>query len=185
MRAKISVPTFNASPIVDRLPMNPYTTLIVAALIRQGDSVLLIQQQGAAESEPYWALPGGVVERDEYLYEALRRELREETGLTAGEIGTLAYTTQIARQEVAGQTIAFVFHVESWSGELRPADPDQVINAAQFVPVAEAITRLRDCPYPSMGEPAAAYLSRAAPLGSSWFYRVNFANVEFNVQRVP
>jgi 8-oxo-dGTP diphosphatase len=165
--------------------MKPYTIHIASAIIRQGESVLLIQQQGAAESEPYWALPGGVVERDEYLYEALQREVREETGLTVERIGTLAYTTQIARQEVAGQTIAFIFTVEAFSGELRPAYPDQVIHTTQFVPLAEAVTRLRDCPYPSMGEPAVAYLTGEVPPGSAWFYRVNYADVEFNVQRVP
>jgi ADP-ribose pyrophosphatase YjhB (NUDIX family) len=165
--------------------MNPYTTLVVAAILRQGEQVLLIQQQGGSESEPYWALPGGVVERDEYLDAALRRELREETGLQADRLGPLAYTAQIARAEVAGQTLAFVFTVEAWSGDLRPADPDQVIHRAAFLPLAEAIAHLRACPYPSMGEPAAAYLSAAAPPGSVWFYRVNAAEVEFNVGRVP
>lgn len=43
--------------------------------------VLLIQQKFSGQ-EPYWALPGGLVQDNEPLGDAVRRELREETNVT-------------------------------------------------------------------------------------------------------
>ena len=52
----------------------------MGALILEGDSILLVERAG----EPlkgYWSLPGGLVETGETIEDAVRREVREETGL--------------------------------------------------------------------------------------------------------
>lgn len=65
--------------------------------------VLLVRQQGGPFAGE-WLLPGGGVEVGESLEEALRREVREETGLRVID------ATPLARYEVRG-SVPSVFHL--------------------------------------------------------------------------
>ncbi|WP_326657188.1 NUDIX hydrolase [Streptomyces sp. NBC_00385] len=58
---------------------------LVIGIIRQGDEILLVRESLGAAGEILWSLPGGGVEDGELMHEALRRELREETGLLVGD----------------------------------------------------------------------------------------------------
>jgi mutator protein MutT len=61
-----------------RYPTRPF--LGVGALIFEGRNILLVERA----KEPlkgYWSIPGGIVEAGEKLEDAVRREVREETGL--------------------------------------------------------------------------------------------------------
>ncbi|NOK63786.1 MAG: NUDIX hydrolase [Chloroflexi bacterium AL-W] len=71
------------------------TDPIVIALVRHLDHILMVQQQGVNDPNPYWALPGGLVKPGELLTEALIRETYEETGIQIEAIGHLAYCVQI------------------------------------------------------------------------------------------
>lgn len=55
--------------------------LVVAAVIRDGDRVLLLERNPADYLGGLFELPGGLVEPGETLHQALRREVAEETGL--------------------------------------------------------------------------------------------------------
>ncbi len=142
------------------------TLLIVAAIIRQQDRILLVEQQGPSDLTSTWSLPGGMVHAGELLSEALAREVREETGLALEELGALAYITQ--NIEGDQPSVAFVFEVGRSRGELRIGDPDGLILRAVFLPLAEGMQALQGLPWPIMRDPVIAYLTGRAEAGSLW-----------------
>lgn len=144
---------------------------IVAALIRQGDDVLLVRQQGSSDPTASWALPGGGGEPGELLTEALAREVREETGLTVRNPGRLIYVAQLDNPPEGYQSTTFVFEIGAWEGEPRVSDPDGLVQAARFMPVAEAVARLERLPWRVMREPIVAHLRGDVAPGAMWFYR--------------
>jgi ADP-ribose pyrophosphatase YjhB (NUDIX family) len=159
--------------------------LVAAALIRRADMVLLVEQQGPRYDPASWALPGGRAKPGESVVATLRREVREETGPDVRDAGQLLHVTQAVDQLEAVRVTIFIFDVTDWRGELAPADPDAYILRAEFVPVADALTRLSAGPWPSMHEPICAYLSGAAPTADLWLYERGADGVEQLTGRVP
>jgi ADP-ribose pyrophosphatase YjhB (NUDIX family) len=68
--------------------MSHYPVPAVGAVIVR-DGALLLVRRGRAPAKGLWSVPGGHVECGESLVDAVRREVREETGLTV-EVGALA-----------------------------------------------------------------------------------------------
>ena len=62
-------------------------TLAVGAIVIRNDALLMIRR-GREPNRGLWSIPGGRVEHGEYLADAVRREVREETGLEV-EVGDL------------------------------------------------------------------------------------------------
>ncbi|MFE5992723.1 NUDIX domain-containing protein [Streptomyces sp. NPDC056453] len=56
----------------------------VLGIVRRGSEILLVRESLGADGEILWSLPGGGVEDGELMHEALRRELKEETGPLVG-----------------------------------------------------------------------------------------------------
>jgi 8-oxo-dGTP diphosphatase len=83
----------------------------VSALIVRDGRVLMVRR-GKEPFEGYWSLPGGRVEPGETPQEAVRREVREETGLEV-EVGDFAGRSP---QGVVA------FHTEIRGGELCAGD---------------------------------------------------------------
>jgi 8-oxo-dGTP diphosphatase len=66
---------------------NPPPTLAVGAIVVHDDSLLMVLR-GREPNKGLWTVPGGRVEAGEYLADALKREVREETGIEI-EVGEL------------------------------------------------------------------------------------------------
>lgn len=89
----------------------PRAAVTVDALIfrdvKQGTEVLLIRR-GNEPFKDMWALPGGFIEMDETLEEAIQRELQEETGLSGIELKQL-HTFSSVNRDPRHRTISTVF----------------------------------------------------------------------------
>jgi ADP-ribose pyrophosphatase YjhB (NUDIX family) len=112
---------------------------VSAALIRDG-AVLLIER-GTAPFAGLWSLPGGSIEPGETAEEAIRREVREETGLTANVMGLTGVHDVILRGDDGSLRGHYV--LTTFFG--RPCEGDPAANgdarSARMVPL-EAVQDL-------------------------------------------
>jgi 8-oxo-dGTP diphosphatase len=146
--------------------------LLALAILHAQDNLILVQEHHPAGVSPYWVVPGGLVEAGEPIIDALMREVREEAGVQIEAIPRLAYVSQIDRPRHQAQTVAFVFEIDAWSGNLKADDPDGEIIQVELVPRVEAIGRLqRNGGWRGIQEPLLAYLHGHVAAGSMWCYR--------------
>ena len=82
-----------------------------AAVFRQKDgrTEILLIRRDRPPFEGHWALPGGFVDMDETLEEAVVRELEEETSITGVDLKQLHAFSALNR-DPRGRTISVVFH---------------------------------------------------------------------------
>jgi ADP-ribose pyrophosphatase YjhB (NUDIX family) len=142
------------------------TTLIVSAIVRRDDTLLLVEQQGPGDPEPTWMLPGGRVEDGETLVVALGRELAEETGMALTGNPRIAFVVDLVAGSDRYTAISFACDA---GGTLAPNDPDGLVRAAAWLEPVEALARLRriewyDC------VPLERFLSGEAPTGALYSF---------------
>jgi 8-oxo-dGTP diphosphatase len=111
----------------------PRPRIRVAAILRKGDSVLLVQH--VKEGHAYWLLPGGGVDFGETLAEALKREVQEETGLEI-DVGDIALVNDSLAPDKHCHVVNICFWGEVRGGSLKKGD-DPRLNEVRFVPIAD------------------------------------------------
>ena len=113
----------------------------VGAIVTRNNTEILLVGNDYGRDELVWNLPGGAVDPGEDLIQAVSRELFEETGLTALEIGPLAWIVQAVLADMRPFIIGFAFEVTAWQGQVsieNEVDHGDV-QQAKFVPFDDAV----------------------------------------------
>jgi ADP-ribose pyrophosphatase YjhB (NUDIX family) len=95
----------------------------ITALVRDDEGRILLARRAFEPDAGLWDMPGGFLEAGEHPLDGLRRELEEETGVSAdsGEfVG--AYVDTYGDEPGAGTVLNLVWTAEIGSGELVPSD---------------------------------------------------------------
>lgn len=96
----------------------------VGAIVYEGGRVLLVER-GREPLRGAWSLPGGVVEAGESLKEAIRREVREETGLEVEPVSVAEVFERILRDAQGRAEYHYVlidYLCRPLGGELKAGD---------------------------------------------------------------
>ncbi|HLX39853.1 MAG TPA: NUDIX domain-containing protein [Ktedonobacteraceae bacterium] len=109
------------------------------AVVVCGAKVLLVRLlQGEGQGE--WAIPGGFVEPEETIDQAVHRELWEETGVKADLKGLIAARSRVSSNE---NSAYFVFLMHATNEDTR-ADGLEVAEARYFtLAQVQSLSRLR------------------------------------------
>ena len=108
----------------------PALTVDVVLLAQDPPATVLLIERGGDPFKGSWALPGGFVEGGERVASAAARELREETGIEAGELELLGVYDTPGR-DPRGPTVSVVFVMRA-AEELDAAGADDAADARWF-----------------------------------------------------
>lgn len=129
-----------------KAPYPPTFVTVDAVLVHSGH--VLLVKRGAQPGKGLWALPGGFVEQDETLLDAVLRELKEETRLKLpvpvlkGSLKARQVFDEPLRS-ARGRTITHAFYFEFASGDLPAVRGSDDAARARWVPLNEA-RRMRE-----------------------------------------
>ncbi len=98
--------------------------VVVGALVRDGQ-VLLVHRRADKRANPdVWDLPGGVVEEGESELEALARELREELGVRI-EVGSTSHLDRVTAGPADEPALLSAWLVPQWQGTPANVAPEE------------------------------------------------------------
>jgi ADP-ribose pyrophosphatase YjhB (NUDIX family) len=104
----------------------------VGGVLLQGDKGLFVQR-AINPGRGRWTIPGGYVEQNEKIADAVVREMREETGLITEPVSVIAVKDRPEDMPGVKHDIYIVFLLRYLSGELTP-DPSEVSQAGFYTP---------------------------------------------------
>ena len=95
--------------------MSYVTKIVMAGVLLQNGSVLIMRRAPFMSWAGSWEFPGGKLEKGESHKECLRRELEEELGIRA-TVGELLAENR--HEYDFGEVLLSVYEVISWEGEI-------------------------------------------------------------------
>ncbi|HWT55533.1 MAG TPA: NUDIX domain-containing protein [Candidatus Microsaccharimonas sp.] len=97
---------------------NPSAAVAVILLNDAGE--VLFAKRAREPAKGKYDLPGGFVDYGETVYEAVKREMREETSLVVGELVLVGSAANIYLENVS--TADTIVLAKVWHGQLNPQD---------------------------------------------------------------
>lgn len=88
------------------------------AVVMRGDEVLLIERR--VPGRTWWQIPGGFVEVDELIHDAIEREVLEETGVIARAVDVVGFRHAAGVSDRPVANIYVVFRLTAEGGAPRP-----------------------------------------------------------------
>ncbi|MFN0152829.1 MAG: NUDIX hydrolase [Gaiella sp.] len=95
----------------------------VGVVLRRDDEAILLARRAVEPAKGLWDVPGGFLEEGEHPEAAVRRELREETGLEVEPTSFLgAYLDTYGSGPASTWVLNLVYSADSVGGDPTPAD---------------------------------------------------------------
>jgi ADP-ribose pyrophosphatase YjhB (NUDIX family) len=135
---------------------------LAAYAVCVADGRVLLARHVPSNGESHWTLPGGKVEHSEDPFDAVIREVAEETGCDAMVERLLGVDSRVipaaeARSGIEHQNVGIFYQVRITGGELRP-EPNGETAESVWTPLTE-VDRLRRSSLVDIG----LALARTAP----------------------
>ena len=87
------------------------------ALVNEKNEVLISLRKNKKEYDGCWEYPGGKVEKDETLEQAVIREIKEEINLEISK-NCIAPLTFVVDQRGESETVLFLYVCRKWEGSI-------------------------------------------------------------------
>lgn len=121
----------------DRFAVVPAAYVFLLRDTADGPEVLLQLRSGTGFMDGHWAAAAaGHVEKGETVFEAARREAREELGLSAVDLTPLCAVQRtqgpVGTARAVDERVDYFFTARSWTGEPRVVEPDKSADLRWF-----------------------------------------------------
>lgn len=126
-----------------RVHFSDYDTRLAAyaAIVDEQNQILLTWYNGSGSSPPCWSMPGGGVEFEESLQDAVAREVKEEAGylVVVGDPLAIHHFTKPdwGRDGRPYKSVRVVFHARITGGHLGTTEVDGSTDFAEWIPIAQ------------------------------------------------